>query len=219
MSTPATQNNHSENNNRGVSKLRLSNNILPSISSALYLVSFVGPYVLIGFFLLLSIFNQNLKGVAYLVGICVLFAISGGVSRMLEASAFSNNRKCGDHGVFHQSNGLPPGTLVYVFSFFYLITPMVTTGIVNMPLLVSLALMTIVDAAVNLREKCTDMSFIMIAIVFASIIGTLWSVLIYSVKRELAYHTDYISSNKLACSLPSKQKFKCVVKKNGEIIG
>ena len=134
-------------------------------------------------------------------------------------STFSTNRKCGDHGVFHQSNGLPPGTLVYVFSFFYLITPMVTTGIVNMPLLVSLALMTIVDATVNLRDKCTDLSFIMIAIGFASIIGTLWSVLIYSVKRELAYHTDYISTNKLACSLPSKQKFKCVVKKNGEIIG
>ena len=211
--------NTSSNANSGGTKMRFSNNILPSTSSALYLVSFVGPYVLIGFFLLLSIFNQNLKGVAYLVGICVLFTISRGVSTMLDASSFSNNRKCGDHGVFHQSNGLPPGTLVYVFSFFYLIAPMVTTGIVNMPLLVSLALMTIVDAAVNLQEKCTDMSFIMIAIVFASIIGTLWSVLIYSVKRELAYHTDYISTNKLACSLPSKQKFKCVVKKNGEIIG
>lgn len=200
-------------------KLRLSNNILPATSSALYLVSFVGPYVLIGFFLLLSIFNQNLKGVAYLVGICVLFTISRGVSGMLGSFAFSTNRKCGDHGVFNESNGLPPGTLVYVFSFFYLITPMVTTGIVNMPLLVSLALMTIVDATVNLRDECTELSFIVIAIVFASIIGTLWSVLIYSVKRELAYHTDYISTNKLACSLPSKQKFKCVVKKNGEIIG
>lgn len=215
MSSPRI--NTSANNNGREKRLRFSNNILPSTSSVLYLVSFVGPYVLIGFFLLLSIFNQNLKGVAYLVGICVLFAISGGVSGMLKAS--SNNRKCGDHGVFHQSNGLPPGTLVYVFSFFYLITPMVTTGIVNMPLLVSLALMTIVDATVNLRDKCTDLSFIMIAVVFASIIGTLWSVLIYSVKRELAYHTDYVSTNKLACSLPSKQKFKCVVKKNGEIIG
>ena len=207
------------NNNSREKNIRFSNNILPSTSSALYLVSFVGPYVLIGFFLLLSIFNQNLKGVAYLVGICVLFTISRGVSGMLDSFAFSTNRKCGDHGVFHQSNGLPPGTLVYVFSFFYLITPMVTTGIVNMPLLVSLALMTIVDATVNLWNKCTDLSFIMIAVVFASIIGTLWSVLIYSVKRELAYHTDYISTNKLACSLPSKQKFKCVVKKNGEIIG
>jgi len=213
------RNSHNANVNSGGTKTRFSNNILPSTSSVLYLVSFVGPYVLIGFFLLLSIFNQNLKGVAYLVGICVLFTISGGVSKMLEVSSFSNNRKCGDHGVFHQSKGLPPGTLVYVFSFFYLITPMVTTGIVNMPLLVSLALMTIVDATVNLRDKCTELSFIMIAIVFASIIGTLWSVLIYSVKRELAYHTDYISTNKLACSLPSKQKFKCVVKKNGEIIG
>ena len=64
------------NNNSREKNIRFSNNILPSTSSALYLVSFVGPYVLIGFFLLLSIFNQNLKGVAYLVGICVLFTIS-----------------------------------------------------------------------------------------------------------------------------------------------
>jgi hypothetical protein len=97
--------------------------------------------------------------------------------------------------------------------------PMLTNGIVNMPLLVSLILVTVLDALVNLKQECSNYFSIMLSLVVASLTGTLWSTLIYSIKPELTYHTDYISSNKLACSLPSKQKFKCVVKKNGEIIG
>ena len=200
-------------------KIKFSKSVLPSSSSALYFVSLVGPSVLIGFFLLLSIFNQNLKGIAYLVGICVLFTVTSIFSGIFGTLTDSGNEKCGDHGLFSSYRGLPYGTLIYVFSFFYLILPMLTNGIVNIPMLVSLILITVLDASVNFHQGCTTLHFIILASVIASIFGTLWSLLIYSIKPELAYHTDYISSNKLACSLPSKQKFKCVVKKNGEIIG
>jgi hypothetical protein len=72
---------------------------------------------------------------------------------------------------------------------------------------------------VNLHHGCTSLPFIVVTAVASSIIGTFWSLVIYNIKPELAYHIDYITSNKLACSMPSKQKFKCVVKRNGEIIG
>jgi hypothetical protein len=96
---------------------------------------------------------------------------------------------------------------------------MVINGIINIPLLVSLILITILDGIVNLHYGCTSLPFIVVTAVAASIIGTFWSLVIYNIKPELAYHIDYITSNKLACSMPSKQKFKCVVKRNGEIIG
>lgn len=195
-------------------------NVIPSPASALYFVSLVGPSVLIGFFILLSIFNQNLKGIAYFVGICVLFTLANTIAGIL--SIFPNDvgsKMCGGQGLFSSHNGLAYGTLIYVFSFCYLLFPMVTNGIVNMPLLVSLVLVTVIDSYVNLREKCSEIHSVGVSIVLAALVGTLWSILIYSIKPELTYHMDYISSNKLACSLPSKQKFKCVVKQNGEIIG
>ena len=206
--------------NAGNGKVRLGSETLPSLASSLYFISLVGPSVLVGFFLLLSIFNQNLKGIAYLIGICVLSVISSMIGGMYNAiSGDHKDPKCAGYGLFFSKNGLPYGTLIYVFSFFYLLMPRLTNGIVNMPLLVSLILVTVLDASVNLKQGCSNSVSIMLSIVVASLAGTLWSTLIYSIKPELTYHTDYISSNKLACSLPSKQKFKCVVKKNGEIIG
>jgi hypothetical protein len=207
--------------NTGNKKVKLGSNIIKTFpTTSLYFISLVGPSVLVGFFLILSIFNQNLKGIAYLIGICVLSVISSMIGGMYDASSGDHrDPKCAGHGLFFSNNGLPYGTLIYVFSFFYLLMPMLTNGIVNMPLLVSLILVTVLDALVNSKQGCSNSASIALSVVVASLAGTLWSTLIYSIKPELTYHTDYISSNKLACSLPSKQKFKCVVKKNGEIIG
>ena len=207
--------------NTGNKKVKLGSNIIKTFpTTSLYFISLVGPSVLVGFFLILSIFNQNLKGIAYLIGICVLSVISSMIGGMYDALSYDpRDPKCAGYGLFFSSNGLPYGTLIYVFSFFYLLMPMLTNGIVNMPLLVSLILVTVLDALVNSKQGCSNSASIALSVVVASLAGTLWSTLIYSIKPELTYHTDYISSNKLACSLPSKQKFKCVVKKNGEIIG
>lgn len=209
----------SRNNATPGEKVVFSKTVVPTPSSTLYFVSVVAPSVLIGFFVLLSIFNQNLKGLAYLVGICVLFTFTNTFSSMF--SAFKENKgseMCGNHGLF-SSGGFSYGTLIYVFSFFYLLLPMMINGIINIPLLLSLILIAIVDGVVNIRHGCTTASFIVFSAILSLSIGTLWSLLIYNIKPDLAYHTDYITNNKLACSLPSKQKFKCVVKKNGEIIG
>tara|TARA_A100001011_G_C14321225_1_gene850767 strand:- start:8207 stop:8872 length:666 start_codon:yes stop_codon:yes gene_type:complete len=218
-------------NNRSVNKnqsnpetspepnILFSNEAIPSLSSSLYYVSVVGPSVLVGFFILLSIFNQNLKGLAYLVGICVLFTLTNTFNEMFSAlSESKGSRKCYSHGLFSSRGGLSYGTLVYVFSFFYLLLPMMINGIVNIPLLFSLIMVTIVDGVVNIRHGCTTMTFIVISFLLAMIAGTFWSLIIYQIKPDLVYHTDYITNNKLACSMPSKQKFKCVVKKRGEIV-
>lgn len=203
----------------------LSKTPMNSISSRLYYISVVAPSVLVGFFVILSIFNQNLKGLAYLVGICVLFTCMNPVQSLLTQGSENNNesnppRQCRSYGLFGgKSGGLSHGILIYVFTFFYLLLPMVINGIINIPLLFSLALMTIIDSTVNMSNGCTQLKGIIISLILGCLLGVFWSLLIYSIKAELTYHTDYITSNKLACSLPSKQNFKCVVKKNGEIIG
>uniref|UniRef100_A0A6C0L1X4 Uncharacterized protein n=1 Tax=viral metagenome TaxID=1070528 RepID=A0A6C0L1X4_9ZZZZ len=214
---PKNQHNKDKRPNKNI---LFSNEAIPTTSSLLYYVSVVGPSVLIGFFILLSIFNQNLKGLAYLVGICVLFTLTSTFNEMFSALSENNgSEKCYSHGLLSSSGGLSYGTLVYVFSFFYLLLPMMINGIVNIPLLFSLIMVMIVDGVVNIRQGCTTMTFIVVSFLLAMIAGTFWSLIIYQIKPDLVYHTDYITNNKLACSMPSKQKFKCVVKKRGEIIG
>lgn len=196
---------------------------MDTISTKLYYISVVAPSVLIGFFVILSIFNQNLKGLAYLIGICVLFTTMKTINNMLILTSNDNpNREpaCRSYGLFGgKSGGLSYGVLIYVYTFFYLLLPMIINRIVNLYILFSLALITITDITINNNYKCLTFKNVLISIVIGSIMGLLWSLLIYYLKPELTYHTDYITTNKLACSMPSKQNFKCVVKKNGEIIG
>ena len=207
------------------SMVSLSDTPMNTISNRLYYVSVVAPSVLIGFFVILSIFNQNLKGLAYLVGICVLFTCMSTINTMITQSRNDNGAEkmdpaCRSYGIFGgTSGGLSHGVLIYVYTFFYLLIPMIVNGIVNLYILFSLALITITDIIINNAYKCLSLPNVIVSVIFGCLIGVFWSLLIYSIKPELTYHTDYITSNKLACSMPSKQNFKCVVKKNGEIIG
>lgn len=212
--------NNPESNNQTRKKEVYVGTVMPTMSSGLQYLYLVGPSTLVGFFVLLSIFNQNLKGLAYLVGICVLFTLSFVFGKMM---AIINDKPpsqfCSTFGISIFSGGLSQGTLIYMFTLFYLLFPMIHNNIVNMPILFTLIFAVAFDGIVQLQENCTTMTSILFSLLIGVIVGSAWSVLIYSIQPELVYHTDYISNNKLACSMPSKQKFKCVVKKNGEIIG
>ena len=201
-------------------RINHSNSMLPTPSTQLYYISAVAPSVLVGFFILLSIFNQNLKGLAYLVGVCVLLQMTNVVNNMATINKPNpesmNHKTCKFVSSF---NGLPYGMQIYAFTLFYLLLPMMTNGIHNIPLLFTIVFLMIVDGSMNINQGCSTLQYIAISLIMGGIIGTIWSLIIYSVRPGLTYHTDYITSNKLACQMPSKQNFKCVVKKNGEIIG
>lgn len=190
-------------------------------TNMLYYISLIAPNVLVGFFLLLSVFNQNYKGVAYLIGITTLLQVSSVLNTMITLNNQDNSSKdtCHSYGIFSSNGGLSFGTLVYIFTFSYLLIPMLINNIVNIPLIFSLAIMTILDATVNIKQNCTNGVNVMFSIVLGIIFGVAWASLIYSIAPQLTYHVDYITSNKLACSMPSDQKYKCKVMKNGEIIG
>jgi len=212
------QNNRNQRMDRN-QRMEFSDTMLPTTSTQMFYLSAVAPSVLVGFFILLSIFNQNLKGLAYLVGVCVLLTITGFVSELVKITK-PNDKSCKLVSYNPISfTGLPFGMQIYAFTFFYLLLPMIINNIPNIPLIFTLILLAIIDGVINITQNCSNTQHIFISLIMGCIIGTLWSLAVYSVDPGLIYHTDYITSNKLACQLPSKQNFKCVVKKNGEIIG
>ena len=114
-------------------------------------------------------------------------------------------------------NNVPFGVLIYTFTFVYLLIPMIQTMTINYSLLMLILLILGVDTIVQLQYSCTNMSLLLITMIFSILVGLAWASFIMNVSSDLAYHVDYLS-NKQVCSMPSEQKFKCKVYKNGELI-
>ena len=114
-------------------------------------------------------------------------------------------------------NNVPFGVLIYTFTFVYLLIPMIQTMTINYSLLIIILLILGVDIIIQLQYGCTKLPLLLITMIFSIIVGLTWASFIMNVSSDLAYHVDYLS-NKQVCSMPSQQKFKCKVYKNGELI-
>lgn len=184
-------------------------------------LSLISPYVLIGFFALHSIFNTNFKGVVYLFGVMILLFISSGIFKTFDLglNTDSNNQICtGFFGTpMFSDKSIPFGVLIYTFTFCYLLLPMIKTSSMNFPLLMSLLLILCVDIAIQFYFSCVNSTGIIMTMIIGILVGIMWSSFILYSDSDLAYHVDFIS-DKQVCSIPSQQKFKCKVYKNGELI-
>ena len=74
------------------------------------------------------------------------------------------------------------------------------------------------DSYARVKNYCTNPVGVIFGLILGLVIGTIYYVIIKGSGNELLlYNTDFIS-NKVACSRPSKQQFKCAVYKNGELL-
>ena len=192
-------------------------NMLPTMGSGFYFIAMLGPYILISFFLLLSFFNQNLKGVIYFIGICLLIIVTKIFSVTIAPMMPTKSFKCSMFESTLIGDGLSFSILVYFFTLGYLFIAMFRNNIMNYPMIIAILLLGGIDIVIKKSNNCTTISTSAISVFLGLLIGFIWSTIIQNNASDLLYHTDYIS-NKVACSMPSQQKFKCQVYKNGELI-
>jgi hypothetical protein len=62
------------------------------------------------------------------------------------------------------------------------------------------------------------MGFWLAGLVLGLVMATLWYTIIKSSKQTNLLYYDSSVSNKQTCSRPSKEKFKCAVYQNGELL-
>ena len=130
-------------------------------------------------------------------------------------------------GSFLPYTNLTYSTFILAFSLFYFLTPMIIisnqnkTDIINYSLLMFFFSYIFFDIFVKRTLNCIP-SFFSLSLfsdLFGGIIlGALISglLLMTSFKNKLFINKD--SNNNQVCSMASKQKFKCSVYKNGEIV-
>ncbi len=159
--------------------------------------SLISPYVLLGFFLLLSLFNTNIKGIVFLIGVVIMIFFSSFVSKNMRGHESSVCNVFG--GIGFLGKALPLSLLVYGFTFMYLLFPMVQNRMMNYPVLFSLLLLISSDIFIKLNLKCVNMTGIFVALSIATVSGILWYILIQNIAPYLLYHVDYIS-DKQVCS-------------------
>ena len=188
--------------------------------------SIIGPYITIGCFLLLTIINMNIKGVIYFIGIVLLLFVSNIVNNLLPSIKRNDGTihdqsslaLCQAFGFSIMHGSLPFGILVYSYTFIYLFIPMIQTTIMNYPLLMTLLLLLGTDMIIQLDTHCFKKSTLIMGLVTGIIVSVGWVFIVAALAPDALYSLSDYASDKLVCSMPSEQNFKCKVYKNGELI-
>ena len=187
----------------------------------------LSPVFISSFMLLSSVFSGDVKAFIWLalsiVGIVIIFLLqqtSLFQDKVPVAIPIQDN--CTDPLIplFTNFPNLSVSTFFIVFTFAYLVQPMIMNQDWNYYVVVGFLGILAMDTMVKFQlfPNCTRRSGILSGTVF----GILYSMVCYNGilaaggDRLLYFNT--VSSNNVYCSRPKKQTFKCYVYKNGSIV-
>lgn len=179
----------------------------------------ISPFLVILIFVFISIINSNLKGMIYLLGIFLLFFIVLLFQNVLRTPL---SEKASPYcQVF--ASPFPLFTVpsfnsaIFLFTMVYLFVPMVMNRIMNFPLFIVMLILFAIDCVIKSGNYCTTPTGIILGSFVGIVWGLFWYFLIQSQSPSLLYYDDLLS-NKVACSRPTQQQFKCSVYKNGQLL-
>lgn len=187
-----------------------------NLTNFMSVLIFMGPYILVSFFILLSIFTMSIKGLVYFSGVCILIGMLSLLQNTLPSSNTDNlTAMC---KLFGSQFNIPASGMnsgIYAFTIVYLFTSMITNNIMNIPLFVLLVMLYTLDCMFNIKFGCVNTMTVMVVTAISAIFGFGWAFLAKQTKTE--YYSEYVS-DKLACSMPKKQHYRCKMYHNGELV-
>jgi len=190
-----------------------------------YLFFRLAPFILICFFALASFFNQDFKGIIYLVGLIMTTFVSsiiGNAFSLEYPSSDSMHELCKmvEIGEGQEFSKVPLSLTVYGYTFAYLFYVMVRYKYIlqNLPTLFFFPLMIAIDVMWNQRYGCYTIAQVFAAIVLSALGGIAWAALFdqFGLTQLQYFHAV---QGKDVCSVPKKTTFRCRVFKNGKLIG
>lgn len=192
-----------------------------TLSNTIRLIAALAPLLLGSFMLLLSIFNQNAKGLVYLSGVMLASVINIFVMNMMRSekdpdAAMTCNLV---ELPFMTNYNAPSGSALFIaFTFGYLFMPMQFNGTMNYGVVATLLVILAMDSVVKITNKCTTLVGSLLGSILGVILGILWYSILHSAGADSLLYFDEVESNNVVCSKPSTQTFKCSVYKNGQLV-
>ena len=190
-----------------------------NLNYILYTAFRLSPFIVVSFFTLSSVLNQDLKGVVYLAGLLFASFFAVIISAALkfpaiistpENDAVCNSLTLTDTG---RLSKIPLGMVVFSFTFFYLVDIIAKYNLVmqNIPTLILFPALIIAETFWNRKYQCATFIQLGLALAIGSLCGFGWAQII---RKTGAVQLQYFNgiNNGAVCSRPSKQKFKCTIK-------
>lgn len=193
-----------------------------TITNVFQFISALTPLLLTFFMVMISIFNQDLKGLVYLAGILIVSVINVFLLNIIKNKRDENSgASCNMFNLpFNMTEYNVPSlnSVLIAFTIAYLLLPMITTRQINYGLIIALFSIFAIDAISKIMNRCTTAGGVILGLLTGTLFGSLWYTLFHSTGYNSLLYFDQVVSNKVYCSRPKKQTFKCAVYKNGELI-
>jgi len=191
-----------------------------NIINIIYLFFRFAPFIIVSYFTLESIFNQDLKGVIYLVGLLiasVMTILMGNIIGGGDGSLLSST-KCTTLTIGNNQpiSNLPLSQTVFGYTLSYLSYFIGVNNLAtqNIPTFVIFPLVILADMVWNTSNSCSSNPKLLAALIIGGLVGVLWAMIIDSTGMvNLTYFSGV--SNKSVCSQPSRSMYRCrTVKKS-----
>jgi len=190
-----------------------------NIVNIIYLFFRLAPFIIVSYFTLQSIFNQDLKGLIYLFGLIVASVLTILIGNVIP---FPNNpilsidkyskAKCNSLTLGSDSpiSRLPLSQTVFGYTLAYLSYFIGVNNLTtqNIPTFVIFPILILADMFWNVSNDCSTNELLLSALIIGGAIGAIWALIIDSTKMaNLSYFSGI--TNKDVCSKPSKQMIRC----------
>lgn len=187
-----------------------------------YLFLRLAPFILVCFFAFASFFNQDFKGIVFLIGLIItgfftmLFENMGILTRFKskeQPNASCNAFKFSLMG-FDTDDTLPKGQNIIGYTFGYLFTIIYQNKIYlsNLPTLIFFPILIIFDYIWNIENFCYSWQYLIVSLILGLCFGSAWAWLIKKTKNDDLLYFNFVNGNDSTCSRPSQQSFKCQMK-------
>lgn len=193
-----------------------------TIGNILYFFASVAPLFLAFLLVMISVFNQNVKGLVYLGGVLIASLINLLVMHLLKSPSSPDKSPTCDLIEFpfnlNQYNSPALNSMFIAFTIAYLVIPMHYNDQMNYALLGILLSLFFLDSFTKIRNKCTNFAGATLGALIGLVLGALYFTLFHATGNDsLLFFNEFVSNNTI-CSRPKKQTFKCAVYKNGQLI-
>lgn len=185
-----------------------------NIVSLIYLFFRLAPFIIVSYFSLQSIFNQDLKGVIYIVGLLLASVSTILVGNVLPKPVVpvETNLKCNMLTLSESGpiSKLPLSQTVFGYTLAYLSYFIGVNNLQtqNIATFIIFPVVVIADFIWSTTNGCASPEMLITALIIGGLIGVLWAMIIDSTNMaNLAYFSGI--NNKDVCSQPSRSMYKC----------
>lgn len=194
-----------------------------NLLTLLYLFFRLAPFIIVCFFSLSSIFNQDVKGLIYLVGLlfaCFIAFLVGNTlpvsftygsddngTGIRQVNPVCNMITVGKDGSFSK---IPLGICILTYTLIYLVYIIYINNIVisNLPTIIFFPILITGDLIWNIKNDCYTPTGIILSIVIGGLVGWIWAVTVNSFNKPSLFFLN-VGGDNIVCKRPSKQLFKC----------